>query len=154
MESFSKILVSIDGSADSKKAADYALSLSKKYGSGVILLHVLTEKISYEYDRNLDNTELSNSVKENILEKHIQEAESWFNVTKQSISQDNNININTKIIIKEKSIAEDIINYAEKNSIDLIVLGTRGRTGLKKTLLGSIASSVVTHAHCPVLIIR
>jgi nucleotide-binding universal stress UspA family protein len=44
--------------------------------------------------------------------------------------------------------------YSEKNNVDLIVVGTRGRTGFKKMLLGSVASRVVTYAHCPVLVIK
>jgi nucleotide-binding universal stress UspA family protein len=47
-----------------------------------------------------------------------------------------------------------IVNYAESQSIDLIVIGTRGRTGLRKMLLGSVASDVVTYTHCPVLVVR
>src|SRR5215831_9923722 len=42
----------------------------------------------------------------------------------------------------------------EENNIDLIVIGTRGRSGFKKLLLGSVASHVVTYAHCPVLVVK
>lgn len=44
--------------------------------------------------------------------------------------------------------------YAEKENVDLIVVGTRGRSGFKRLLLGSIASGVVTYAHCPVLVVK
>ena len=47
-----------------------------------------------------------------------------------------------------------LLEYAEEKRIDLIVVGTRGRSGFKKLLLGSIASSVVTYAHCPVLVVK
>jgi nucleotide-binding universal stress UspA family protein len=46
------------------------------------------------------------------------------------------------------------LEYAEKENIDLIVLGTKGRSGFKKLLLGSVASGVVTYAHCPVLVVK
>lgn len=49
---------------------------------------------------------------------------------------------------------DSIVNYAESKKADLIVIGTKGRTGLKRLLLGSVASGVVTHASCPVLITR
>jgi nucleotide-binding universal stress UspA family protein len=52
------------------------------------------------------------------------------------------------------SAADAIINYAETNRLDLIVMGTKGRTGLKKFFLGSAASGVVSHANCPVLVVR
>jgi nucleotide-binding universal stress UspA family protein len=46
------------------------------------------------------------------------------------------------------------VDFAEENNIDLIVIGTRGRSGFKKLLLGSVASHVVTYAHCPVLVVK
>ena len=52
------------------------------------------------------------------------------------------------------TLVGEISDYAEKNHVDLIVMGSRGRTGFKKLLLGSVASSVVTYAPCPVLVIK
>ena len=46
------------------------------------------------------------------------------------------------------------IDFAEKENIDLIVVGTRGRSGLKRLLLGSVASGIVNYAHCPVMIVK
>ena len=47
-----------------------------------------------------------------------------------------------------------IVDYAESQNINLIVVGTRGRSGFSKVLLGSVASKVVTYAHCPVLVVK
>jgi nucleotide-binding universal stress UspA family protein len=47
-----------------------------------------------------------------------------------------------------------IVDYAEKNKVDLIVVGTRGRSGFTKLLLGSVASGVVTYASCPVMVVK
>jgi nucleotide-binding universal stress UspA family protein len=58
------------------------------------------------------------------------------------------------VVIAEESIVSEIIEFAERENIDLIIMGTRGRTGFKKLLLGSVASGVVNFAHCPVLVIR
>ena len=52
------------------------------------------------------------------------------------------------------NIAGGIVDYAEENDINLIVIGTRGRSGFKKLLLGSVASHVVTYAHCPILVVK
>ena len=46
------------------------------------------------------------------------------------------------------------MDYARRANVDLIVVGTHGRTGVKKMLLGSVATDVVTYAHCPVLVVR
>ena len=47
-----------------------------------------------------------------------------------------------------------IINYAESEHVDLIVMGTRGRSGFKRILLGSVASGVLSYSHCPVMTVR
>jgi nucleotide-binding universal stress UspA family protein len=57
-------------------------------------------------------------------------------------------------IISSKDIAGGILDFAEENNIDLIVIGTRGRSGFKRLLLGSVASHVTTYAHCPVLVVK
>jgi nucleotide-binding universal stress UspA family protein len=46
-----------------------------------------------------------------------------------------------------------IIDYAASNDVDLIVIGTRGRTGLKRFLMGGVVNGVEQHAHCPVLLV-
>ena len=60
----------------------------------------------------------------------------------------------TDIFTDVESITGAIIDYASDKSIDLVIVGTKGRTGLKRLLLGSVAQGVVQHAHCPVLLVR
>jgi nucleotide-binding universal stress UspA family protein len=62
--------------------------------------------------------------------------------------------VKTEILFDVKSIIESIIEYATRNNIDLIVIGTRGRTGLKGFFMGSVANGVVQHVHCSVLLVR
>jgi len=52
------------------------------------------------------------------------------------------------------SIAGTIVEFAENQNIDLIVVGSRGRSGFTKLLLGSVASRIVTYASCPVLVVK
>jgi len=52
------------------------------------------------------------------------------------------------------SVVETIVNQAVKENADLIIVGTRGLGGFKKLILGSVSNGVVSHAHCPVLVIR
>jgi nucleotide-binding universal stress UspA family protein len=68
-------------------------------------------------------------------------------------ANEKNIQIITKIIASTDT-AGGIVDYAEDNNFDLIVIGTRGKSGFKKTLLGSVASKVVTYAHCPVMVVK
>ena len=52
------------------------------------------------------------------------------------------------------SVMGSIIDFAANKNIDLIVIGTKGRTGLKRFLMGSVANAVAQHAHCSVLLVR
>lgn len=67
-----------------------------------------------------------------------------------------NIQLKTEILMSPHTTntAAAIVNQAEKEHIDLIVIGTRGRTGITRMLFGSVASGVVTYAHCPVLVVK
>ena len=59
-----------------------------------------------------------------------------------------------EVIVNPGSLVGAIVDYAEHEGVDLIVMGTRGRSGFKRVLLGSTASGVVTYAHCPVLVVK
>ncbi len=68
-------------------------------------------------------------------------------------ANEKNIQIKTDIIAS-LNVAGSIVEYAENKNINLIVVGTRGISGFKKLLLGSVASGIVTYAHCPVLVVK
>ena len=60
----------------------------------------------------------------------------------------------TDALVAVKSVSESILKYSVNEDIDLIVIGTKGRTGLRRILMGSVANGVIQHAHCPVLLVR
>jgi nucleotide-binding universal stress UspA family protein len=64
------------------------------------------------------------------------------------------LEIKTETFTDVRSVIGSIIDYAVTKEIDLIVIGTRGRTGLKRFFMGSVANGVVQHAHSPVLLVR
>jgi nucleotide-binding universal stress UspA family protein len=64
------------------------------------------------------------------------------------------IDLGTEIVEGSTSVEATIVDYAECEGIDLIVIGTRGRTGFKRLLLGSVALGVVTYSHCPVMVVK
>jgi nucleotide-binding universal stress UspA family protein len=162
--SFSKILVAIDGSEISMKAAVYAIDIANRKANGVgnVQLIGLTvidlTKISSSF---FDTSSGYYGAKE--LEEKRKEAQQWLDkVEKLAVEENNNDNNDVNNIQFKSKIIEDpiskvgsaIVDYAERENVDLIVIGTRGRTGFKKMLLGSVASDVVTYAHCPVLVVK
>jgi nucleotide-binding universal stress UspA family protein len=62
--------------------------------------------------------------------------------------------ITTDIVTDFSSIPKAIINYPSVTNSDLIIMGTKGKTGLKRFLMGNVADSVVRHAHSPVFVVR
>jgi nucleotide-binding universal stress UspA family protein len=158
---FWKILVPIDGSDQSLDAAHYAIEMAKKEKNDVqlIAIHVLLSQIGYAFtSSDIYTLNTSSSIRE-LLEDIKKEAERWFNKIKEKADttsglQENKIRLKTEVITTDTSIVSAIVEYAEREKIDLIVIGTRGRSGFKKLLLGSVASGVVTYATCPVMVVK
>lgn len=89
-----------------------------------------------------------------IIENAKEEAMDWFKRIEEMAKKENpNIKLTTTVIVTGESVYGEIIQYVEKEGIDLIVIGTRGRLGIK-LLLGSTSSTVVTYASCPVLVTK
>jgi nucleotide-binding universal stress UspA family protein len=63
------------------------------------------------------------------------------------------IRLKTEVLDGDSQV-KVIIDYAKKNSVDLIVIGSTGVTGFKRLFLGSVANAVVNSAHCPVMLVR
>jgi nucleotide-binding universal stress UspA family protein len=147
----SKIMVGIDGSKESINAADYAIDIAKKHNAELIAVNVLTSDIGYTYSSpGVESPPLT--IREIILLAE-DEVKKWFNDIKEKADK-NGVRFRSEIIIAKKSTVSSMLDYAEEQNINLIVVGTRGRSGIKKMLLGSIASGLVTYAACPVLVVK
>ncbi len=83
----------------------------------------------------------------------MEKAKSWFESFTQKARQ-NKIELRTELLNSDRPIDYVILEYAEKEGMDLIVIGTRGRTGLSKLVLGSVASGIVSYSHSPVLVVK
>jgi nucleotide-binding universal stress UspA family protein len=141
-----KILIPIDGSEYSLNAAKYAIRIAKDEKAQLFCIHVITPKIPYGYATAATDGQYYEDIKNNV--------ESWFDKVKDMAKAEDIADLNTEIFIDVKSVIESVIDYASRGNIDLIVIGTKGRTGLKRFLMGSVANGVVQHAHCPVLLVR
>jgi nucleotide-binding universal stress UspA family protein len=152
-KTFSKILVAVDelktSTASTNRAIDYAVNMAQDYDAQLIILCVIRA------DPRVHGINPPSHVIE--MKK---EAESSFakiiekiRETDSNKNKDRTLQIKTDIVASLR-IADAIVNYAKDKHIDLIVTGTRGRNKLTSAFLGSVASDVITSAHCPVLIAK
>ncbi len=142
---FKKILFPTDFSEGSAVAVPYVRDLAEKYGARVYVLHVLYDvaKASGWYVPTIDMekfyAELRKSAEEEIVK-----------FVKENLG--NLSDIETTVATGMPS--DNIIGFVEENGMDLVVMGTHGRSGINRVLFGSTASKVVRHSQCPVLTVR
>jgi nucleotide-binding universal stress UspA family protein len=145
-----KILIAIDKSGYKDKISTYAITLAKSLGATVTAIHVVDNASlgavgnMIGYYRGGSPEDYQMAVKK--------QAEGFLNETKIMFEKEG-INTTTEVVIKN-SAAEGIVDYAKDNGIDLILVGTKGLSGVSKFLMGGVANSVIAHAHCPVIAIR
>lgn len=150
---FLKIVVAIDSSEPSFDAADYAISLAELYNSQLTALYVVSARVHNEFDSDMTEDKMPDQIKKIMNEAKI-ESEPWFKRIRNAIDNESLINFQTKIILSSVKVSGVIVNFSEDAKADLIVIGTRGRSGFKRLLLGSVASDTVMYAHCPVLVVK
>ena len=142
---FKKILFGTDFSENSHWAFTYALDLAKNYNSKLFILHVTPVP---KHPEQLSNYLSPEKLQELLL---VQKAE----LEKEFTHYLRKLNgfKNYKILLEEGEPFVEIIQMAKRESADLIVMGTHGRTGLDHVLFGSTAEKVVRKSPCPVLTI-
>ncbi|MDC8452805.1 MAG: universal stress protein [Candidatus Nitrosotalea sp.] len=143
---FSKILVAIDGSEISLKAAEYGIEFAKKYNAKLIILHVIhIHAAGLMY--------ITESTFNQFIEKNKKESEEWFNTISKK-AKEQGVEIKTETLEEIYSVPGAIIKRAEEENIDIIIIGSTGKSGFKKLLLGSVATDVVRYSKCPVFVIK
>ena len=149
----SKILVATDGSY-SEQAAKQAVKLAKKCSAELFALTIINTQPWFHSSTLYGWASLETM--EKVHESDINQAQTWLDQIKET-AKDYGVRLQTKILLvpyTQSSTAGRIINYAEENHIDLIVIGTRGYSGIRRMLLGSVALAVLTYSHCAVLVIK
>lgn len=143
---FSKILVAIDGSEMSMKAAECGITMAKKDNANLVVINIIyTPASTLVYTKQ--------SWFDESLKKSKDEAAEWFNNIKKNAAE-NGVEVKTETVEELYSVPSAIVKYAENENVDLIIMGSTGKTGFKRLLLGSVASEVVTHSHITTMIIK
>jgi len=141
-----KLMVAIDGSEQSYKGAELALELAQKTGSEVTFLEVVVPIPAYGpegralvYDIHERDLQLTKEAEADL-------AKAAAKFTELGVP------FKTKVLIGNP--AEAIVLEAEQEGASMIIMGTRGKTGVSRFMMGSVSSKVVAHAHCSVLVTR
>ena len=137
-----KILVAIEQSQYSTKALERAVELAKQEGAA------LTALVVAETVKGIEEVYPDTLLEEKLLAQAKGTAENA-----KSFAKGQGVTLQT-LVQASSSPEEAILDQAAKLGVDLIVVGSRGKKGIARFLLGSVASTVVTHAPCSVLVVR
>lgn len=161
-----RILVPIDRSEYKEKIAAYAISLAKAWGAEMTAVHVvepgygLADGVEAEA-KEQSRIDESKRQAENLLnEIGILTKKQGLNIKKEAIqppdllTKKQDLNIKGEPLKESDIVGKAIIDYADKNNIDVIVIGTKGMSAVEEYFFGSVANKVIHGAHCPVVAIR
>jgi nucleotide-binding universal stress UspA family protein len=146
MIKFKKILYPTDFSESSLEALKYAVSFARDFKARLVLLHVVNEQIFSE------GLSLPRVAAPEALEQELaSEAERQL---KAILPAGERAGLDSEMVILRGMPFLEIVRYAKDNDVDLIVIGTHGRSGLEHVIFGSTAERVVRKAPCPVLTVQ
>lgn len=130
---FKTIMVPIDGSKFADKAEDVAISVAKNFQGKMVAVHIIDEKLIYPF-------EVLEEEGEKILENAAIKG------------KEQGVEVETVLIVGNP--ARDMAKIVEKTGADLVVIGTHGKTGLQKLLMGSVAENTIKTVNVPVLLVK
>ena len=142
---FKKIMVATDGSEEVRKAVDSAIEIAKLSDAKLYAVHVIA--LVSNSIIHIGNEEQIKAVKEQLTTEG-KEATAYVDDAGKAA------NIDVESVILEGSPADEIVDFAERNDIDLIVIGTQGKSAIQRFLIGSVTENVVRHSAKIVLVVR
>lgn len=136
---YDAILVPTDGSDGATAAAEHAIDLAATHDATVHALYAADMPYSYDFDA------------ERLLEILEHEGES---VVEDVAERCREVNVESATAVRRGDPSRVILDYADENDVDLVVMGTHGRRGIVRFLLGSVAERVLRLSETPVLAVR
>ncbi|AKB75190.1 Universal stress protein [Methanosarcina lacustris Z-7289] len=140
---YRNIVIATDGSENTRRAISYGIEIAKISGATVHVLYVVNTPATI--------SESWTAGKEEIYKIMRCDGEKLVSKVKE-IGKDAGVEI--RDVLLDGCPSDEIINFAENNNVDLIVMGTLGKTGLEKFLMGSVAEKVVRGSKVPVMVVR
>lgn len=142
---FKNILVPYDGSTHSNRAFSKAVEMAKQHDSNLKVVSCLDVA-------NLGGWYIDRRINKDIMKKAKNLTEKLFSKL-DTAAKKKFMSVDFKIIESNNTV-KSLISFAKSKNVDLIIMGSSGRSGFDKVLLGSVSNGVVLKAKCPVLIIK
>lgn len=143
-QTIKRILIPIDGSEYSMHAVEYGISIAKTHPDvQIMIVHVIDEVVLDKLTKINERENFERELK-NDGQRHVSYA--------VGIAEKEGVKT-TSLIAKGRPF-EQIVHLAKDLNMDLIVMGTYGRRGAERILIGSVAERVIEYAHCPVLVVK
>jgi nucleotide-binding universal stress UspA family protein len=133
MDLFERIMIPTDGSKFAARSEDVAMEIAKKFNSTVIAVHIIDEKLIYPFEVLEDEGK-------SILKKVRDRAE------KEDVAIEDVLIVGSPV--------HDMAKIVKKTRTDLVVIGTHGKTGLEKLILGSVAENALKTVQVPLLLVK
>jgi nucleotide-binding universal stress UspA family protein len=152
-----KILLATDGSSEAELATRTAVDLAQKTGSELHVIHVLDVAQIAMVDALATDPMVGLEEPDPILEERLERLseQRGKEVLDTEVERARSAGVTVaQAHLKMGGVTREIVHLAEDLGAGLIVMGSRGRGGIRRALMGSVSDSVVRHAHCPVLVVR
>lgn len=140
--SFKKVLIAVDNGPVAVRAAETGVELARTLGAEVAFIYVVDASLAYAGDTGTPASELIGAAK--------LDAQRLLTALRQRLSPQPPV----VEFIPVGTPSQEIVKAAEEWSADLLVIGSHGRRGAQRALLGSVAETVMRHAPCPLVVVR
>lgn len=147
---FEKIMIATDGSDCSRLAVDKGIELARLSGGTVYAVYVVSTAY-LSTDGDYFSPMGMNPYWESIHEALKTQGQQAVNSVK-GLGEMKGINVES--VLLEGNPSDELIRYAEEEKMDIVIMGTLGKTGLDRLLLGSVAGNLVRHSKVPVMVVR
>ena len=138
-----KILVPTDGSDYSERAAEYGVDIAKMLSAQIVVVYVIDQVVIDQISKATERDSVERELKEN--------GQRYVNYVLSLAEKEG---VKSSSLLAKGTPYEQIVHLARELNIDLIVMGTYGRRGTERVLIGSVAQRVIEYAPCPVLVVK
>jgi nucleotide-binding universal stress UspA family protein len=138
-----KILIPIDGSDYSMRAAEYGVSIAKMLDAQITVVYVIDQVLIEQILKISDRESVERDLKK--------DGQQYINYVLSLAKKES---VKASSLLTKGRPFEQIVHLAKELSMDLIVMGTYGLQGAERLLIGSVAEKVIEYSHCPVLVVK